>query len=170
MHLDQLVHPNFDTASLVRISAASDPLRHAEVLVECYPVKSRVDFVRRRASILLDCRYCADVNGNSAVLLLERLSNFSWQRDALQPFGEITITSWKPKYQSDWSVVAALGWSGAEQLAMSASSVLFIAGDIAGLDDAPPNFGSDSYQVVEAGLPNYDVDFEPTGFSDFKQA
>ena len=170
MHLDQFDRPNLDTTSMSRIPGASDPLRSAAVLVECYPVKSRVDFVRRRASILLDCRYCEEVDGNSAILLLDRLSNFSWERDALQPFGELTITAWNPEYESDWSVVAALGWSGAEELAMAASSVLFIAGNIDGLDGAPPNFGLDSFEEVEAGLPNYTVDFEATGFSDFTQA
>jgi len=143
----------------------ADPLRTDDLLEEVYPVAFRVDTVRSKASVLLDCRFSDLVEGNSAILTISLLSEIRLLRNQKPAPAALTIVSSKVINAREWSIRAGLGWSGNDELVLIGASVLFVSGDIRDLDGAPPNFMTDDDATIDAGIPNWDASFTPVTFA-----
>lgn len=144
-----------------------DPLHTDDVLCEAYPVSVVFDYIRGRALIILDCRFCDSVIGNSALLTLLLPSTVEWNRPPHEHPGQRTIVGWEVGGSSGWQARASLGWSGDESLFLSGPAALFVSGDVPGFDGAPPDFGDDDDDTIDAGLPSLESTFVPLAVSLF---
>jgi hypothetical protein len=153
-------------SSAKELEAPSDPLRTDALLAEAYPVSVRIDGVRSSVSVLLDCRFCDEVIGNSAILTVRLFSDVRWSCSQEPPRADLTIVTWKVSHATHWTVRAELGWIGNDELVLSGASAFFVTGDIEGLDGAPPNFMTDDDATIDAGLPNWDASFSPLTFAE----
>ena len=165
---------DFDSIEALRDSADvmpahPDPLREPDVLYEAYPLAIRIDTVRSVASILLDCRFCQPVPGNTAVLSVSTSCSIEWAAPASISSGyfQWTIASWNVDVSSAWMARAELGWSGEGSITMRGRDALFVNGDVPGMDAAQPDFTTDSPRAIRQGLAAWDSPFTPMSFSRF---
>ncbi|TBN57249.1 hypothetical protein EYE40_07470 [Glaciihabitans arcticus] len=147
------------------LSAAEDPLLTEGLLVEAYPIAARIDFLRSIASVLLDCRFAVGVEGNTAILTVSGALLFATRGHREPVPQQMTIVEWLPRITDVWSADIPINWTGPGQMEIGGSNVLFVSGDVPGMDGAPPDFTSVDQATIAEGLANWESEFLATQYS-----
>ncbi len=150
-----------DWVSGHKAETQGDPLRVGGLLVESYPLGVRVEPLRGSVLVLLDCRFCDGILGNTAVLIARNSTSFEWTGEGFPNGGQWTITDWSPKFgESGWSLVVHMGRKSEGIFSLESQSAMFVSGDVAGADGAPPDLTEPNWWE-QSGFQGWSSEFTP---------
>ena len=143
-------------------SIEMDPLREADALQESQLVDLRLEAVSATAGLLFDLRTALQLQaGNSAVLLAEGVRQLTWSAEPRSTHW----TAWNvvgSRTEVDGSTITlALDFFPNAGLTLIARRIQFWVGNVAALDEAPPDFADDPPAAVRAGLVSWQSDWAP---------
>jgi hypothetical protein len=142
-------------------SVEVDGLRDDGALDDASMVEIAFSPVWSEVRVLFDCKGALNIQeGNAAVLVAHEVTKFEWSAgDSRSPLDR-RVEQWIPSFGASGWNVRALIWNNCT-LVLEARSAEMYVGDVAGGDDAPPDFGRDDEEAIRAGLAGWASEFYP---------
>jgi hypothetical protein len=144
-------------------SPEMDPLTEADALQEAQLTEFLFDAVTMRAGLLFDLRQALQLRmGNTGLLVLEGVKSLEWAVSARSD----TRTAWTlvgstpENEQGEMKLTLFLVPDG--EVHLLARGGAFYVGEVIGLPEAPPDFGSGSDDLIAAGMASMNSPFVPS--------
>ena len=139
----------------------ADALTESGALQEAQLLDVRLDVLRSTAWLLFDCRGALQIEmGNTAVISAHGVRRLSWVAKARGRLTSWSVVASNPSViDSTWSL--SLAFAPNARLELEAESAEFFVGDVAGCDEAPPDYTEADDETIRAGLPNWSSTFAP---------
>jgi hypothetical protein len=145
----------------------TDALRQPDALQEAQLLDIRFEIAANTAWLLLDCRGALQIEeGNTAVVAVSAVRDLRWNAAGRAGWFSYTVMSSSPRWTDTlWSLDCEM--LGDATLAVTAERAQFWIGNVAGCDDAPPDYVDDDDATIRAGLASWQSEFEPVYATSF---
>lgn len=159
MLVESLIH---EEARQFAAQPEMDPLTEADALAETQVLSVHFDALTLTLALLFEMRMALQLRESNTGLLVARgVRQFHWTSDA-RATGK---TAWNvigstPAADGGLFSLQLLIWPKAD-MAIYAESAAFYAGDVPGLDGAPPNYVEDDDQTVRSQIAGWRSEFTP---------
>ncbi|MFN6118743.1 MAG: hypothetical protein ACK5CE_03755 [Actinomycetes bacterium] len=141
-----------------------DPLTELDALQEAQLLDVRFDTLTLTAGLLLELRMALQLReANTGVLWVRGVRQLSWSG----PSRATEMTAWSvgssvPRAEDGvFSLTLSMWPAPGAQLTLVGESAAFFAGDVPGLNEAPPDYGALDVESVREGLASWDSEFVP---------
>jgi hypothetical protein len=141
-----------------------DPLTEEDALQEAQLLDVRFDALRLTIGLLFELRLALQLReANTGVLIARGVRELSWAG----PHRATELTAWTvggsvPSNENRLFGLKLGMWPApGAQLSLVAENAAFFAGDVPGLDEAPPDYGDENRARIASGLAHWDSQFAP---------
>jgi hypothetical protein len=163
LRLHDLLLPSHGLRAL-GVQPEIDPLTEADALQEAQLLDVRFDALTLTVGLLLELRMALQLReANTGVLLARGVRRLSWSG----PSRATDLTAWSigssvPVDENGTFTLTLSMWPApGAQFSVAAESAAFVAGDVPGLEDVPPDYGVLDVAAVRKGLAGWDSEFVP---------
>ncbi|MGZ4617124.1 MAG: hypothetical protein ACXV5Q_00850 [Frankiaceae bacterium] len=159
--IGELLWPNPDLRHFAA-KPEMDPLTEEDALQEAQLLDVRFDALRSTVALLFELRTALQLReANTGVLVAYGVRELSWTAEPRSTSRTAWAVGGSIPRNEDRLFGLTLGmWPGA-QLELRAESAAFFAGDVPGLDEAPPDYGIDDEATVRTQLAGWHSEFVP---------
>lgn len=160
--VEDLLRPSPELRSLAQPDM--DPLTEDDALQEAQLLDIRVDALRLTVGLLFDLRSALQLrDANTGILVAHVVRELTWSAGSR----DTDLTSWTvggsvTQHDGLFGLKLGLWPSPGAHLSLVAERAQFVAGDIPGLPETPPNYGDDDDRTIRAGLAHWAAQFSPT--------
>jgi hypothetical protein len=138
-----------------------DPLTEDDALQEAQLLDLRLDALRSTVGLLFELRVALQLReANTGVLVAHGVRNISWSASP-RPTARTAwnVISSTPQHSDNLFGLNLQCWPEG-RLELTAESAAFFVGDVAGIGEAPPDYGGDEF-ATQAGLAGWRSAFRP---------
>lgn len=160
--VEELLQPSPELRNLAQPDM--DPLTEDDALQEAQLLDIRVDALRLTVGLLFDLRSALQLReANTGVLVAHGVRELTWSAGSR----DTDLTAWTVGGSVTHNERGLFGlklgmWpSPGAHLSLIAERAAFLAGDIPGLPETPPNYGDDDETTIRAGLAHWGSQFSP---------